>query len=125
MSTPILEGEKGVWLTKCAGPRELQERVGSRECFDLDVSRSSGNGFPSGVVRLNREQAELVLAKLSSELGPTNTEMEAARWIGSARPLLEVLLRQKTTVGNEQLMQELVDTPWPDGRDWDEMVSGG
>jgi hypothetical protein len=68
MSTPILEGEKGVWLTKCAGPRELQERVGSRECFDLDVSRSSGNGFPSGVVRLNRAQAELVARSILEEL---------------------------------------------------------
>jgi hypothetical protein len=60
LSTPILEGEKGVWLTRCSGPEELLARLGSRTCFDVSAA--------GGDVRLNREQAELVVKTLQAEL---------------------------------------------------------
>ena len=64
MSTPILEGEKGVWLARRAGPRELIDRVGSNVCFDVYVSGSPDEG----TIRLNRDQAELLSKTLASEL---------------------------------------------------------
>ena len=54
---------------------------------------------------------------------PTGDEVSAARWIASARCLLSILKRNGDTVGNMQLLNELLDTPWPDRRDWDQMIA--
>lgn len=53
---------------------------------------------------------------------PTGDEMEAARWIASARHLLTVIKHEVKTKGNMQLLDELLATPWPDRRDWDDLL---
>lgn len=103
------------------------ERLAAFILAEIEGEPSQSEGAVDCAIRIMGAQRDELGKSAVDRLGdignPTNYEMEAARWIGLARPLLQVLLRQKTTTGNEQLMQELVDTPWPDNRDWDEMIA--